>query len=99
MLILIARAGIATRILLPCIGPCIRSRASIRNTPWSAARGGVATGPRFALGAGEIGFYFIEHGVLQMCTEAGKPMGKKVALAGDAARIAGRLTREAWAKR
>ena len=51
------------------------------------------------MGAGEIGFYFIEHGVLQMCTEAGKPMGKKVALAGDAARIAGRLTREAWAKR
>jgi len=35
-----------------------------------------------------------------MCTEAGKPIGKKVALAGDdPARIAGRLTREAWAKR
>ena len=29
----------AARILLPCIGPCIRSCASIRNTPWSAARG------------------------------------------------------------
>ena len=60
----------------------------------------MATGPRFASGAGEIGFYFIEHGVLQMCTEAGKPIGKKVALAGDdPARIAGRLTREACAKR
>ena len=60
----------------------------------------MATGPRFASGAGEIGFYFIEDGVLQMCTEAGKPIGKKVALAGDdPARIAGRLTREACAKR
>jgi len=31
----------------------------------------LATGPRFASGAGEIGFYFIEDGVLKMCNESG----------------------------
>jgi hypothetical protein len=47
----------------------------------------------------EIGFYTVENGFVQLCTEAGKPIGAKVKLDGDdPARIAGRLTREAFAK-
>jgi hypothetical protein len=47
----------------------------------------------------ETGYYMVENGFVQMCTEAGKPIGKKVPLDGDdPARIAGRLTREAFAK-
>jgi hypothetical protein len=51
-------------------------------------------------GAGEIGFYEVEDGYLQMFSEDGKA-GKKVKLApGDDPRtIAGRLTKEAWMKR
>jgi hypothetical protein len=44
----------------------------------------------------EIGYYTVEDGFVQMCKEDGKPIGKKV---DDAARIAGRLTKEAWMRR
>ena len=48
----------------------------------------------------ECGHYFVEDGWLQMCSESGKPIGKRIEIKGvDPARIAGRLTREAWAKR
>jgi hypothetical protein len=52
-------------------------------------------------GAGEIGYYTVEDGVLQMVTEAGKPAGKKFKLApgDDPMAIAARLTKEAWMKR
>ena len=38
---------------------------------WITTRQASPTDP----GAGEIGFYFIENGVLKMCDESGKPNG------------------------
>src|SRR5258707_15581063 len=51
-------------------------------------------------GAAEIGFYFVEDGLLTMCDEAGKPTGKKQRLSSgdDAERVTGRVTRETWQK-
>jgi hypothetical protein len=47
----------------------------------------------------ETGYYTVADGFVQMCSESGKPIGQKVRLDGDdPARIAGRLTREAYAK-
>ena len=61
----------------------------------------MATGPRFASGAGEIGFYFIEDGVLQMCNEHGRPTGAHHKLWSDdkPEGIARRFARDAWRKR
>jgi hypothetical protein len=51
-------------------------------------------------GAAEQGFYFVKDGLLTMCTESGKPIGKPYRLAdGDEERtIAGRLRLQAWRK-
>jgi hypothetical protein len=52
-------------------------------------------------GAGEIGYYEVLDGVLQMHSEDGKPTGKKFKLApdDDPKTVAERLTREAWSRR
>jgi hypothetical protein len=52
-------------------------------------------------GAGEIGFYFIEAGVLRMCNESGKPTGShhKLWPDDDPHRIAKKFTRDAWRQR
>ncbi|MEH2627080.1 hypothetical protein V1292_005135 [Bradyrhizobium sp. AZCC 1719] len=49
-------------------------------------------------GAVEQGFYFVTDGLLTMCTENGKPIGKPYRLQeGDKPhRIAGRLRLQAW---
>ena len=48
----------------------------------------------------KIGHYMIVDGFVQMCDEVGRLTGKEVALNGeDPAKVAGRLTREAWTKR
>jgi hypothetical protein len=51
-------------------------------------------------GAVEQGFYFVADGLLTMCDESGKPVGKPYRLNdGDEPHtIAGRLTRERWLK-
>jgi hypothetical protein len=56
---------------------------------------------RDPVGACEIGFYQVENGMVLMCTEEGKPTGKKVRLGpgDDPEKVAGRLTREAWLRR
>jgi hypothetical protein len=52
-------------------------------------------------GSAEIGHYSVVDGVVVMCDEAGRPTGHKLRLGpGDNPHtIAGRLTREAWARR
>jgi hypothetical protein len=52
-------------------------------------------------GAGELGFYFIENGILKMCNEHGKPNGitRKLWPGDDANRLARSFTRDAWRKR
>ena len=64
---------------------------------WITTRAASETDP----GAGEIGFYFIENGVLKMCSESGKPNGvtHKLEQGDDANQIARRFTREAWRRR
>jgi hypothetical protein len=51
-------------------------------------------------GAAEQGFYFVTDGLLTMCTESGKPIGKPYSLeeGDDPHRIAGRLRFQAWSK-
>jgi hypothetical protein len=51
-------------------------------------------------GAAEQGFYFVVDGLLTMCTESGKPIGKPYRLAeGDNEHtIAGRLRLQVWRK-
>jgi len=64
---------------------------------WITTRAASETDP----GAGEIGFYFIENGVLRMCSESGKPNGvtHKLLQGDDPNRVARRLTRDAWRQR
>jgi hypothetical protein len=51
-------------------------------------------------GACEIAYYTVADGFVVMCSEDGKPTGKKERLIGeDAQKVAGRLLREAWLKR
>jgi hypothetical protein len=52
-------------------------------------------------GAGEIGHFFIENGVLKMCSETGKPNGvtHKLEQGDDVNHVARRLTRDAWRKK
>jgi hypothetical protein len=53
-------------------------------------------------GVVEAGYYkILEDGSVQMCAESGKPIGHKVKReTGESAqRIAGRLTKERWAKK
>jgi hypothetical protein len=49
----------------------------------------------------EIGHYTVTDGLLQIVDEMGKPKGKKVKLEREdnPAKVAGRLTKEAWMKR
>jgi hypothetical protein len=61
----------------------------------------VQTAPRNGdLGRCEPGWYFVEDGVVTMCSEDGKPTGKTHTLAKgeDPKVIAGRLRRWAWLK-
>jgi hypothetical protein len=64
---------------------------------WITTRQASPTDP----GAGEIDFYFIENGVLKMCSESGKPNGvtHKLEQGDDPNQIARRLTRDAWRKK
>jgi hypothetical protein len=50
------------------------------------------------LGTVEAAYYFVADGVLSMCDENGKPMGKEHVLEpnDNAHRIAGRLARDVW---
>jgi hypothetical protein len=52
-------------------------------------------------GSCEIGFYTVAKGIVVMCTEEGRPTGKRLALGpgDDPDKVAGRLLRESWLKR
>jgi hypothetical protein len=46
-----------------------------------------------------IGFYQVINGMAVMCTEDGRPTGKRLAAGDDPDKVAKRLTREAWLRR
>jgi hypothetical protein len=66
-------------------------------TVWITTRLPIGKDP----GEVEIGYYTVADGLLQMCDETGKPKGKNVKLEREdnPAKVAGRLTKEAWMKR